>query len=327
MSTSFVEADHPRARSGEFVDKANSAPVDTLAAVSIANPLARRFDTVEEKVEAMRAELEAGVDALAEDENWQRHLQVMSKFHRYSFNNQMLIGIQCPEATRVAGFKVWKSLGRNVMKGQKAIAILAPKVVTKKDPDGLIETDEAGRPIKRVVGFTSASVFDVSQTEGEDLPKVYEELSEEPPEGFIADLEAAIAATGYTVEYRKTGDSSLGFTSPSSKTVVVDPDLSPGTRATTLAHELGHIRCGHLERLDEYHTGHAGHRGAMEVEAESFSYVLSRMNGMATNLKPASEYVAGWSTREPEALRESGETLQKAIKATVGESGWSNVVE
>lgn len=328
MSTAFVEAEHPREKTGKFAEKANTPlGTDTLIAEPPAhvNPLAQRYDSVEEKIEAMRAELEAGVASLADDENWQRHLDVMSQFHQYSFSNQMLIAIQRPDATRVAGFKVWKSMGRSVRKGEKGIAILAPRMVNDNDKDtGKPRVDENGRPIKKVIGFTSATVFDVGQTDGEPLPEVYKELSEEPPAGYVEDLEQAIAAHGYQVVYEKTGSRALGYTSPDRKVVVVDPDLSPGTRATTLAHELGHIACGHTERMDEYHSGHDGHRGEMEVEAESFSYVLSQMNGMQTNLKPASEYVGSWSRREPDAIKSVGDTLQRAIKATVKNTGWRN---
>lgn len=327
MSTVFVETDHPRgqaANAGQFREKKNDSPSGALVAEHT-NPLAVRFDTLEEKIEAMKEELAIGVAELAEDENWQRHLEVMSQFHQYSFQNQILISIQRPNATRVAGFKVWKGVGRSVMKGEKGIAILAPKVINRRNKEtGEPELDANGKPVRAVVGFTSATVFDVSQTDGEPLPEVYQELSEDPPAGFVEDLEAAIVANGFEVVYEKTGSAALGYTSPSSKRVVIDPDLSPGTRATTLAHELGHIECGHLERMDEYHSGHGGCRGEMEVQAESFSYVLARMNGMQTNLKPASEYVAGWGRHDKDALRKVGDTLQKAVKGAVGRVKWRN---
>jgi len=324
MSTAFVETEHPREVTGKFAEKHNSAPAGELVAAHV-NPLAQRFETFEEKIEAMRAELESGVADLADDENWRRHLDTMALFHQYSFNNQILIAIQRPDATRVAGFNVWKKLGRSVMKGEKSISILAPKVITRRNKEsGEPEFDENGKPKRAVVGFTSAAVFDVCQTEGEDLPKVYQELSEDPPAGFVEDLEAAIRANGFEVVYEKTGNASLGFTSAASKRVVIDPDLSPGTRATTLAHELGHIECGHMERLDEYHQGHGGCRGEMEVQAESFSYVLSQMNGMKSNLRPASEYVASWQQGEPDAIRKIGDTLQKAVKGAVGRVKWQN---
>lgn len=327
MSSTFVEEAHPRAKSGRFTDKTNSAPAGELTSLDDgpANPLAQRFGTVEEKIEAMRAELATGVAALADDETWKRHLDVMSRFHRYSLNNQILISIQRPDATRVAGFQVWKGLGRSVRKGEKGIAILAPKLITRRNKDtGEVEVDANWRPMKVAVGFTSATVFDVSQTDGEALPEVYQELSEEPPAGYIEDLEHAIIAHGFTVTYESTGSSALGYTDFDGKRVVIGAGLSEGSKATTLAHELGHIACGHGERRDEYHTGHDGHRGSIEVEAESFSYVLSQMNGMATNLRPASEYVASWQRHEPDAIRQVGETLQKAIKATMAATTWRN---
>lgn len=327
--SAFVEAEHPRgqaANSGQFRDKERSAPTEDLEAAPISFT---GYDSVQDKVEAMRAELETAVGRLAGDDEWQRYLEVMGRFHQYSFGNQLLISIQRPDATRLAGFKTWKAVGRSVRKGERSISILAPRVVNAKSEDGQQKTDEEGRPIRTVVGFTSAAIFDVSQTEGEDLPSIDVHLSETPPEGFQQDLEAAVAAEGFEVSYEAIPNSAQGFTDPKSKRVVVDERLSDAERAVTLAHELGHIMCGHVgESGDEdgrsYSIGHGGKRGEMEVEAESFAFVLARMNGMQTHLKAASTYVAGWQRHEPDAIRSVGERLSKAFKRTMSHP-WRNV--
>jgi len=312
---------------GQFAGKQNAAPTGTLEAPAHENPLARRFGTVEEKVKAMQEELAAAVDGLADDENWNRWLDTMSRFHHYSFQNQLLISLQRPGATRVAGFKTWLNVGRAVRKGEKGISILAPRMINARDTNGDPIVDDNGKPMKKVIGFTSATVFDVSQTDGEDLPTIYDDLSEEPPDGYIEDLTAAIEKQGYTVSYEDIAGSAKGYTTAEGgKRVVIDATLSPGSKATTLAHELGHIMCGHMDpsRSGDYHTGHGGKRGEMEVEAESFAYTISRINGMQTHQRNASEYVASWQRIEPDAVRKIGETLSRAVKATMTSSKWRN---
>lgn len=315
---------------GQFSEKRGTRPssgsLTPPAAPVQDRPVFTGYKSVQEKVDAMREELEAAVDQLADDEGWQNYLNTMSKFHRYSATNQMLIWLQNPDATHVAGFRKWKEMGRSVRKGEKGIAIFAPRTAPDLADDGSPRLDANGKPRRKVVGFSSATVFDVSQTEGEPLPEVYQDLSEEPPDGFIDDLEAACAKSGYPVSYEPISGGRLGYTSRSEKRIVIDENLSPGSRATTLAHELGHVLSGHLDDDEKrvYSTSHGGKRGEMEVEAESFAYVLSRMNGMKTHTHRASEYVASWQQHEPEAIRNVSDRLHAAVKKAMNLS-WRNV--
>lgn len=327
---------------GQFAPSAHAesdltldAPVESEARSSIVDTdsvFTRRYDSVEEKLKALHDELEARVLGLADDAEWNDYLDTMSRFHRYSFGNQMLIHIQTGgQATQVAGFRKWQEMDRSVMKGEKGIAILAPKrvTVTDKDDNGKPKLDANGKPIKskRVVGFTTATVFDVSQTDGKPLPEGGNRmLSETPPDGFRDDLETAIAAEGYTVSYEEIGGGANGYTDPVNKRVVVKEGLPAANQAKTLAHELGHIKAGHLDRMDEYHTGHGGQRNSMEVEAESYAYVLTRMNGMSPQVGDySSRYVAGWGGTDGETVRKSAEHVQKCIKDTIANGSWRNV--
>lgn len=293
----------------------------------------RRYDTVDEKIAAFSAELEDISARLVESDEWQSYLDALSKFHRYSASNNLLILMQKPEATRVGGYRVWQSLGRQVRKGERGISILAPRTVRMDvtDNNGKPVLDDKGKPKKaaRCVGFTTATVFDVSQTEGDPLPSVDVELSETPPVGFREDLEAAIRATGFEVSYEKTGSAANGFTDPEGKRVVISPDMSPAQQAETLAHELGHIRCGHMDRVGEYHTGHGGARGQMEVEADSFAYTMCRSNGMSTEVgKKVAAYVSGWARATPDptkAVKDAANNVAKAVKTALGEGQWRNV--
>ena len=274
-----------------------------------------------ERVAVAREELEAAVAALDQDDNWQKHLDQSARFHSYSFTNQMLIGIQMPEATKVNSFKRWGEIGRQVKKGAKGITIFAPMFRKETAKDG---TEES-----KLFGFKPVTVFDLSQTEGEPLAEIWHELTEEPKPGYVEDLTAATEAAGFTVEFRDLSKEGgrRGYTSFAEKKVVVDSSTSAGTQATTLAHELGHIACGHGDQMDEYHSGHGGERGRMEVEAESFAYTLSRINGMETPAKASSEYVAGWARGDKKELTKAADVVAKSVKSVLGDGkGWRNAI-
>lgn len=290
----------------------------------------RKYATAEDKARAFMDELEEQVADLQNDENWQSYLDTMAKFHNYSFNNQMLISIQRPDAEQVAGFKKWQELGRQVRKGEKGISILAPRKanVELKDGAGNPICDENGKPRRelRIIGVTTATVFDISQTDGPDLPSNRQTLSEEPPEGLTADLEQAIADKGFTVSYEKIAGKQLGWTTTDgSNRVVIKEGLTPGSAARVLAHELGHIAAGHVERTGKYHTGEGGERGQMEVEADSISYALLRANGMSPEVGRANAaYVSGWGKKDPATVKEAANTVSKAVKGLFESSKWRN---
>ena len=302
------------------------------SAVAKDSVFTQKYETMEEKLAALHGELEAAVTDLATDEGWNAYLQAATKFHRYSFNNQMLIAIQTRNlATRVAGFNRWKELERSVRKGEKAIVILAPKTVTvtERDVDGKPVKGADGKPVRKsfIKGFTTASVFDLSQTDGKPLPSIDEdmELSETPPKGFREDLVQAISDSGFTVSYEKIEGGARGFTSPHDKRVVIADHMSNANQVTTLAHELGHIKAGHLDHMDEYHQGHAGRRGQFEVEAESVAYVISRANGMTPAVgEKSGRYVAGWGGTDGDKVRETAEHVQKTVKDILGGGGFRN---
>lgn len=286
-----------------------------------------KYKTMDDKIAAYRGELNNAIASLASDEVWHSYLNTMAKFHRYSLYNQLLIQAQTDgKATRVAGFNKWKDLGRSVKKGEKGISIFAPRLVNQKDENGNVVRDDNGRAIKRFAGYSTATVFDISQTEGEDLPSLDTQLSVDPPAGFIDDLHASIEAEGYTVRYDDLSGGTQGYTDPRSKEVVILTSLNPAHRAKTLAHELGHIKAGHTDRLEEYHTGEQGCRGEMEVEAESVAYAVCRANGMTTEVsKYSSTYVAGWALAKPEVIHQSADRISKTVKDILGSGRFRHV--
>lgn len=250
-----------------------------------------------DRVRELQAQLENQVAELVTGEDWAKMLQTASRFHRYSANNVMLIMVQRPDATRVAGFQTWKSLGRYVRKGEHGIRILAPcryKVETDDGDDRWI-----------VRGFTTATVFDVSQTDGADLPDAVPAvlLEGEAPAGLWDGLAKQVAEAGFMLERcqpEQIGGAN-GRTDFGARTVRVRSDVSDAQATKTLAHELGHILCGHEVSL-------FGCRGRLEVEAESVAYVVCQAQGMASD-GYSLPYVAGWSGGDVAQVRQTAETV------------------
>jgi len=317
----------PRGRpiGGQFAVKANpeselelGAPPEPseaatqvpLEAVEPKVPLGELEKT--ERIKAMHAEIEHAITEMSDHEGWQRFLDTASKFHRYSFGNTILIAMQRPDATAVAGFNDWKNKhGRTVKKGEKAIWILAP-IVKKEQTDG-----EPGAPeTKRVVGFRSVAVFDAAQTEGEPLPEnpmlpANELAPGEAPEGMVEDLTGLLADKGFTVERGDTGDAN-GVTRFSEHRVVISDKVNERQAARTLAHEAAHVVLGHGERISEYHV--AGGRPDMEVEAESVAYIVGKHWGLGDAGDYSFGYIDGWARGDPEKVKKTAEAVIKAAR-------------
>lgn len=260
----------------------------------------------EERLEQLHAELDAGVNELLTGDGWQAWLDSAAKFHRYSLNNQMLIRMQQPQATLVASYRSWqRDHTRQVRAGEHAIWVLAPRTVRRRD------TDELGDPVERtvVVGFTAVPVFDVSQTDGEDLPGTPALLVGEAPDGMQAALEQRLNERGYTVAYQPVPGSANGYTDPAARRVVVDERLSPAQRCKTLAHEVAHVYLGHT--VEDYRHS----RPDMEVAAESVSYVLARRYGLDTAGDYSFGYIAHWSGGDVQRARRNADTVLATVRA------------
>ena len=148
------------------------------------------------------------------------------------------------------------------------------------------------------------------------------DLSVTAPVGFQQDLETAIGEAGFSVTYEPISGGARGYTSPDHRVVIRD-DLDEASRAATLAHELGFIKAGHLDRMDEYHMGHTGSRDVMEIEAESIGHDLCAMNGLDST-GAAGRYVATWGRTNPGRVRQAAETVTKTVKAIVDDHRWRN---
>ncbi|MEJ5869338.1 ArdC-like ssDNA-binding domain-containing protein [Pseudokineococcus sp. 5B2Z-1] len=270
-----------------------------------------------DKVAAMHEEVAAGVTALVEDGRWMAMLKMQARFRSYSLGNLLLIMKQCPSATQVAGFRAWQGLGRQVRKGEKSIGILAPMTFAPKGDDEKGEKStgekatESGRPVRKVRGWRRVSVFDVAQTDGDALPQMASGVIEgEAPAGLWDALAAQVKAHGYVLERGDTGPTE-GWTDPKTRAVRIGGHAVDAQAVAVLAHELGHIECGHL---DEGAPTYATCRGRCEVEAESVAYVVATAHGI--DCRTASfGYVAGWAGGDVAVVvRTAAETVTKAAR-------------
>lgn len=254
----------------------------------------------EQKLEDLRTRLAEQVAAITSGEDWRRWLKQGTKFHGYSFRNVVLIAMQAPDATRVAGYRKWQELGRQVRKGERGIVILAP-LTRKTAAEGDVEA------VSRVVGFTGASVFDLAQTDGEPLaePPQPELIEGEAPDGMQAGLVSQIEAAGFAYDEGPLEDGMKGVTRYGPRTVTIDDALTNAEKAMVTAHELAHVLLHDPTQFDR-----AGHcRGRGEVEAESVAFIVSTARGLDT-AKSSFAYVAGWIAGVP------GQDTEKVLEST-----------
>ena len=269
-----------------------------------------------DQLERLQSQIAGRVTDLVNGAEWQQWLSVAAKFHQYSFNNTMLIMLQRPEATLVAGYKTWQtSFGRQVNKGETGIRILAPvtKRIEKHTPDGAPVLDNDGNPVKvtTFLGLKPVSVFDITQTSGPDLPTpaTPKLLTGQAPAGLWDRLQGFVEAQGYTVD---RGDccGANGYTDPHAKLVRVRGDVDDAQAVKTLAHEAGHV----LLHTDDKELDAGLCRGSREVEAESVAYLVTCAHGL-DSAQYTFSYVAGWAESAQRASPE-GTTLADVIAST-----------
>ena len=262
--------------------------------MSVTDPTTRRTELL--------ATLAQEVETLRTSEGWRSWLAFASRFRSYSLNNQLLIRRQCPEATRIAGYRTWQALGRQVMRGATGIAILAP---IKRS----VATDDAPDEKHLVLsGFRVVFVFDVSATEGEALP----EHPELPPVGvpdlgLLQRLEAVTTAAGYVLsktEDRASG--ARGWYVPAAREITLVSSYPPESQVRTLLHELGHA-CDPLVGTAEH-----GGRAHRELVAESAAFIVGTSHFGLDMTDASTLYVTGWGADTTELTKLAGQVLAVA---------------
>ena len=248
------------------------------------------------------------MQAVFDSDRYKQYLKVMSKFTSYSFNNCMLIAMQKPDASLVAGYSKWKALGRQVGKGEKGIMILAPMPYKRKsdDPDEEEET---------AIAFKATYVFDVSQTSGKDLPEYVQDLEGEiEPEQMKAVFDALRRAVGIPITFEDFPGNAHGYYSHSEDRIVIQTGMSDAQTVKTGIHECAH-KLLHDKNL-EIATVHSD-RSGREVQAESVAFIVAEHFGLDTS-EYSFPYIAGWSKGKPsEELSKYLSEIQEAAKTLV----------
>ena len=241
--------------------------------------------------------LTEGIANLTSSDKWQSYLEFQSRFYTYSYNNVLLIASQAHNATQVAGFNAWKKLGRNVRKGEKAIFILAPMVYKVAD-----ETSDTEIHVLR--GFKFVPVFDVQQTEGNDLPSICNRLAGDDPTNCYEQLISVANSLGFNVEDHTFTGSTNGDCSFELHRIRVEVTNTPAQRVKTLAHELAHA----MLHADETN------RSLAELEAESVAYIVCQVLGIDSS-DYSFGYVTSWAGGGEQAIatiKASCERIQSA---------------
>lgn len=276
------------------------------------------YPTREERLKEVMDKLEAGVTELFEGERFADYLRTMSKFHDYSFGNILLIAIQFPGASQVAGFQDWKKkFGRNVKKGEKGIRILAPCIFEAVEEREKLDpvthrpmVDSSGTPMveRRHVEakrFKVVTVFDVSQTEGKKLPEIITPLA-----GDVEQYERITGALAklspVPIEFEDFPGAAYGYFSHTEKRIAIRPGMSQAQTLKTMIHEVAHAKLhDEPDVLEPIPMKDKKSRSNREVEAESVAYVVCQHFGIDTS-DYSFGYVAGWSRgRELNELKAS----------------------
>lgn len=283
------------------------------------------YEEKQEKIKEVTQKLEEGIQALFESEKFKNYLKVMSKFHSYSFGNIMLILMQKPDASYVAGFNAWKNnFKRFVKRGEKGIQILAPsKYRVKEEKEKIDENtgkpilDGDGKPITEIVevekvSFIITHVFDVSQTDGEPLPQLVT-LLDNKVNDYDKLLNSIISASPFPVYFEEMSGMN-GYCSPKQRKIAIKEGMPEAQTIKTLIHEITHAD---LHTPDITAALETKDRQTKEVEAESVACIVCDYLGIDSS-DYSFGYIANWSSQKdlPE-LKKSLQTIQKQAAALI----------
>ena len=282
-----------------------------------------------QKVKEITDKLEAGLKELFESEKYKSYLSTMSKFHNYSFNNTLLIAMQKPEATLVAGYQAWqKNFERHVNKGEKAIRILAPapyKIKEERDKldpvTGEMMFDENGMPQKEetevtIPAFRAVSVFDVSQTDGKPIPELEVNELLSTVEGYEDFVQALMNISPVPIAFEDITGDSKGYFSTAEKRIAVQENMSESQTLKTMVHEVAHSML-HDKEVNQSMDIPVKDRNTKEVEAESVAFTVCQHFGIDTS-DYSFGYIAGWSNgRNMKELKSSLDTIRKTASELI----------
>ena len=285
-------------------------------------------NTEKQRVQELTDKLEQGLQDLFNSDSYRNYLSTMSKFHNYSFNNTLLIAMQKPDATLVAGYKAWqKNFERHVNKGEKAIRILAPAPYKIKEERDKIDPvtqelllDKDGNPQKEEVeitipAFRAVSVFDVAQTDGKPIPELAAKELLSDVEGYQDMIRAVEAISPVPIELEEIAGDSKGYYDREAKRIAVQENMSESQTLKTMIHEVAHSKL-HSKEVEQDEQMRKD-RNTKEVEAESIAYTVCQHFGVDTS-DYSFGYIAGWSSgRDTKELRASMDTIRRTASELI----------
>ena len=309
-----TEATAPYEEVTDTKEKGDVRDIPTVQTATIPLPVQGK------DMDSIMQSLESGVEELFTSNRYQEFLKTMAKFHNYSFNNTMLIAMQRPDATLVTSYKNWQSMGRQVMKGEKGITIIAPAPYKKMKEKEVL--DENQRPIMGTDGkpkteqvevtvphFKAVTVFDIAQTSGEPIQTLAPELLTAAVQDFDSFMQAIQKISPVPIRFDEIGGNANGYYHNADKEIVIKKGLSESQTLKTAIHETAHAKLHDKEIMES--LGVEKDRLTKEVEAESVAYCVCSSFGLDTS-DYSFPYIAGWSSsREMKEMKASMDVIRK----------------
>ena len=309
-----TEAIAPYEEVTDTKEKDNVRDIPTVQTATIPLPVQGK------DMDSIMQSLESGVEELFTSNRYKEFLKTMAKFHNYSFNNTMLIAMQRPDATLVTSYKNWQSMGRQVMKGEKGITIIAPAPYKKMKEKEVL--DENQRPIMGSDGkpkteqvevtvphFKAVTVFDIAQTSGEPIQTLAPELLTAAVQDFDSFMQAIQKISPVPIRFDEIDGNANGYYHNADKEIVIKKGLSESQTLKTAIHETVHAKLHDREIMES--LGVEKDRLTKEVEAESVAYCVCYSFGLDTS-DYSFPYIAGWSSsREMKEMKASMDVIRK----------------
>ena len=309
-----TEATAPYEEVTDTKEKGDVRDIPTVQTATIPLPVQGK------DMDSIMQSLESGVEELFTSNRYQEFLKTMAKFHNYSFNNTMLIAMQRPDATLVTSYKNWQSMGRQVMKGEKGITIIAPAPYKKMKEKEVL--DENQRPIMGSDGkpkteqvevtvphFKAVTVFDIAQTSGEPIQTLAPELLTAAVQDFDSFMQAIQKISPVPIRFDEIDGNANGYYHNADKEIVIKKGLSESQTLKTAIHETAHAKLHDREIMES--LGVEKDRLTKEVEAESVAYCVCSSFGLDTS-DYSFPYIAGWSSsREMKEMKASMDVIRK----------------
>lgn len=309
-----TEATAPYEEVTDTKEKGDVRDIPTVQTATIPLPVQGK------DMDSIMQSLESGVEELFTSNRYQEFLKTMAKFHNYSFNNTMLIAMQRPDATLVTSYKNWQSMGRQVMKGEKGITIIAPAPYKKMKEKEVL--DENQRPIMGTDGkpktekvevtvphFKAVTVFDIAQTYGEPIQTLEPELLTAAVQDFDSFMQAIQKISPVPIRFDEIDGNANGYYHNADKEIVIKKGLSESQTLKTVIHETAHAKLHDREIMES--LGVEKDRLTKEVEAESVAYCVCSSFGLDTS-DYSFPYIAGWSSsREMKEMKASMDVIRK----------------